>query len=191
MTTVPGTPNLQLHPFASSEALDFYWTLPTNQGDSAVNTYTLRCASIPFSTIVSAPNTHAKVSNLTNGQDYAFEIAATNVNGTGRYIPFQVSQPGVIPGGPMNFEYSNVGSDSVDLSWTFSTNVNEGDNRNFAIQVVPGDPAISSYYVSLYNSQFSTTITGLASASYTFNLHSINDAGWSLASAVNVDLGFA
>jgi len=172
-------PIVRLNPVASANALQFYWDLPADSGSSQISNYQLICSSIGFSAMVNAASTYASVGGLTNGQNYTFQVAASNINGTGPYTAFKISQPGLLPGGPRNLSLSTINSSTVNLYWNFSTNINEGGNQYFAVNVIPSYSTLSSYYISVYPDQRSKNITGLPSSFYTFKLYSINDAGWS------------
>lgn len=191
MTTVPTVPRIQINPVATNNALDFYWAPPANNGGSLISSYQLQCTTFPFNVSIDATSTYFRVSGLAGGQNYNFLLAATNYIGTGPYVNFILAQPGVLPGGPRNFTVSTVNESTVNLVWTFSTNVNEGENRYFAVNVIPESSTLSSYYQGIYENQRSYQFTNLVSSFYTFKIYSISDAGWSINNQFNVVSTFA
>lgn len=185
MSTAPFTPQLQLNPIATNGALNFTWQAPADNGGSPILSYSLLCSSIPYSTTIAVTSTYCQISSLTNSQDYTFQLAATNAIGTSPYVPFYIAQPGVLPGGPRNFTISGVDPSTVNLTWTFSTNVDECVNKSFVVYVQPQESTISSYYQGIYQDQRSYQITSLQPAHYLFRLYSVNDAGWSIDNQFN------
>lgn len=185
MSTAPTAPRLQLNPIATINTLNFTWLAPADNGGSPILSYNLLCSSIPYSTTIAATSTYCQISSLTNRQDYTFQLAATNAIGTSPYVPFYIAQPGVLPGGPRNFAVSVVDTSTVNLTWTFSTNVAEGQNKHFVVYVQPQSSTISSYYQGIYQDQNSYQITNLSTIPYLFKLYSVSDAGWSVDNQFN------
>lgn len=185
MSTAPTAPRLQLNPIATYDALNFTWLAPADNGGSPILSYTLLCSSISYSTTIAATSTYCQISSLTNRQNYTFQLAANNAIGSSAYVPFYIAQPGVVPGGPRNFTLSGVDTSTVNLTWTFSTNVAEGQNKSFVVYVQPQSSTISSYYQGVYQDQRSYQITNLQPAPYTFKLYSVTDAGWSVDNQFN------
>jgi len=189
MSTVPGAAELKINPVASNGALQFYWTAPTNNGGSQISSYNLICSSIAHDASVNAASTYCKVTGLTNGQNYTFQLAATNTVGTGAYRQFMIAQPGVLPGGPTSIGVSTINSTTANVVWAFSTNTNEGLNNYFIVTVVPSTltSTLSSFYIPVYQDQRSQLITNLSSPHvYTIIVQSVDDAGWSYPSLSSI-----
>jgi hypothetical protein len=92
------------------------WTAPSNQGGSAISSYTVTPyigATAQTATTVAAPATSKTITGLTNGADYTFKVTATNADGTGPasgasatvtpdITVFDFAEPGTIDGGDTN-----------------------------------------------------------------------------------------
>ena len=187
--SVPDRPNIQLRPWASLNTLEFYWSQPLS--GAPISSYMLLCSSIPYSTIIGSSTNYAKVSTLTNTQDYTFQLAGINQYGMGPFHQFRIVQPGTLPSGVTNLTASKSESSTVSISWNFSTNLNESGNHNFIVTAIPSSLISSSQQqVGLYATQDFVILRGLDAQPYTINVQSVNDAGWSQSPvSTTVNLG--
>jgi hypothetical protein len=188
--SLPGLPVLNYRVLASANTLEFWWQPPINDGGKQINKYTLLCSSIPYSTVFHLSTFHAKVSSLTNSQNYTFQIAASNSIGTGPFNPYPIVQPGNRSAGVTNLAVSTINETTVNVVWSFSNKENEGTNKFFAISVYPStsSASVSSFMIAAYADQRSQLITNLSTMYYNFVVQSINDAGYSLANVSSFHL---
>jgi len=189
--SLPGLPRLNYRVKATSNALEFWWQAPLNDGGKAITGYNLWCSSIPYSTIIGSSTFYAKASSLTNSQEYVFQLAAINTVGTGAFTNYEIAQPGIISqSGVTNLTVASNNSSTATVSWTFSNGVNEATNKFFAITMYPSSPnaTISTFRVAAYANQRSALISGLSTTYYTFMVQTINDAGWSFPNVSTLTL---
>lgn len=185
MATVPGVPTIRRNPVASANKLEFYWQAPQNNGNSPINSYTLLCSSISYSTILGPQNFYAVVSSLTNQTNYTFQLAATNAIGTGAYVPFTTVQPGNPSAGPSNVQVSSLNLSTAIITWNFSTNTNESNITWFKVAMIPQPEAHSTIRLAVYPTQRSTIITNISSyTNYNFQVQAISPAGYDAANAL-------
>ena len=179
--SLPGLPRLNYRVKATSNALEFWWQAPLNDGGKAITGYNLWCSSIPYSTIIGSSTFYAKASSLTNSQDYVFQLAAINTVGTGAFTNYEIAQPGIISQtGVTSLSVVSNSRSTATVSWTFSNGANEATNKYFAITMFPSSPnaTMSTFKVAAYANQRSAVISGLSTNYYTFLVQSINDAGY-------------
>ena len=170
----PAKPNIQIHPWAFPNSLQFNWTPSPN-----VSSYTLICSSIEFSQSYNSSTFTALVSDLNNNQDYTFQLATSNSTAISKYIPFLTVEPGYPSQGATNIVASTVNSTTALVSWSYSTNVNECRARYFAVSAVPSTVSLSTYVYIAYPDQRSFQILNLEpTMSYTFLVQAITDAAW-------------
>jgi hypothetical protein len=179
MTSVPGSPILNNRVKASLNTLDFFWQPPTNNGGLAITNYRLKCPEISYDTTFTSNTFHARVSSLTNTQDYVFQVAAINSVGEGPYSVFPVAQPGKLSDGVTNLAVELVNDVNAAVSWNFQNKVDEATNKFFALNVYPS-VLLSSFRIPLYPTEHSYLVSNLStSMNYRFSVQPINDAGWS------------
>ena len=99
--SVPGIPLIQYRAVASNEALEFWWDPPITGNYSSITSYILLCSTInnseALSTIIynyGPSSFYEKVTNLTNRNEYGFQLAASNAYGNGPYAAFRLAQIG-------------------------------------------------------------------------------------------------
>lgn len=97
----PGTPTGLTSTFNSTQ-ISLSWTEPTNNGGSAITSYTLQRATDSNFTnnLVTTTNittTSTTVTGLTNGTLYFFRVAAVNVAGQGDYSSSVSQTPNIVP----------------------------------------------------------------------------------------------
>jgi hypothetical protein len=180
--SAPGPPRVNGRVKASLSTLEFWWTPPINDGGFIISNYILLCSSIPYSTIINGSTTYAKVSTLTNTQDYTFQVAAQNNVGIGPLSIFPIAQPGAPSAtGVMGLTATSNNASTATVSWSFTNNLNEGRNKYFALTVIPSTitASISTFRLALYANQRSHLVSNLSTMNYTFLVQSINDAAYS------------
>lgn len=180
--SAPGPPRVNRRVKASLSTLEFWWTPPVSDGGFIITNYILYCSSIPYSTITNSSTTYAKVSTLTNTQDYTFQVAAQNNVGIGPLSIFPIAQPGAPSAtGVTGLTATSNNASTATVSWSFSNAVNEGRNKFFSLTVIPSTTTatISTFKVALYPDQRSHFLTNLSTMNYTFLVQSINDAAYS------------
>jgi len=146
----------------------------------------LWCSSASISTVTDPSTYYTKVSSLTNGQDYTFQLRASNQNGYGPYAPFRTVQPGSIPGGVTGVGVSTINASTVNVVWNFSTNTGEAATKWFLITGVPSTlsgGSISTIVKSVRGTERARGIQNISSANYTFIVQAINDAGYAFPNA--------
>jgi hypothetical protein len=87
--TVPGAPTIGT-PTAGDGSATVRWSAPTTDGGSAITGYKVRTfangtALTPDTDVAGANATQTTIPGLTNGTDYAFEVAAVNSVGMGSF----------------------------------------------------------------------------------------------------------
>ena len=183
--SAPGQPRVNQRVKASLSTLEFWWLPPLSDGGFIISNYVLLCSSIPYSTIINGSTTYAKVSSLTNTQDYTFQVAAQNRIGVGPLSVFPIAQPGLpSANGLTNLTVTSDNASTATVSWSFSNNVNEATNKYFSLTIIPSSTSasISTFKMAIYGNQRSQFVSNLSTMLYTFLVQSINDAGWSYPS---------
>jgi len=105
--TVPAAPIIGSSTVGDASAT-VRWTAPTTDGGSAITGYLVRVldgtgAQVGALHPAGATATGLVVDGLTNGAGYQFQVAATNVIGTGPNSPLSaVVVPATVPGAPVN-----------------------------------------------------------------------------------------
>ncbi len=99
--TVPGAPT-GVSATAGNTSAAVSWTAPTNDGGSAITSYTVTpfigsTAQTPVTVTGSPPATSTTVTGLTNGTAYTFTVSATNATGAG---PASAASNAVTPSAP-------------------------------------------------------------------------------------------
>jgi hypothetical protein len=183
--TIPSAPTNVTATEGNTQAI-VNWTASTNNGGSAITSYTVTSSPGNFqatTTNVSTTTITATVTGLTNGIAYTFTVVASNDAG-----PSSASSPAstpvtpkTLPNAPTNVTAS-AGNAQAIINWTAPTN--------------NGGSAITSYTVTSSPSGLTTTtangssttatVTGLTNGiAYTFTVVATNAVGNSTASAVS------
>ena len=180
MATPPSIPQIRSIPLASLSTLEFWWQAPRIDGNAPIVSYSLLCSSISYSTIIGPSSFYAMVSPLINGNDYEFQLAATNTAGTSSYVPFKSSQPGILAAGVTSISVTEETNTMVNVAWSINNNLNESIIRSFVITGTPSDLSISSVRLAAYPNQRNIIVDNISySMPYTFYAQAVNDAGWS------------
>ncbi len=167
-STPPSAPTNVIATATNSQAT-VSWIPPSDNGGSPITSYTITpyigtVAQSPV--IVSGSNltASANVTGLTNGQTYAFEVAATNSIGTGSQSQLSNS---VVPDPPPNEYFPMTPTRIVDTrvnSGYFGSNNTLGPNSTFSVDLsgnysIPTNATAVSVNVTVTNTTSSGYLT--------------------------------
>jgi parallel beta-helix repeat protein len=142
------------------------WTPPAFDGGAAIDYYIVYQDGIDVAHPAINPKT---ITGLTNGQSYAFTVAAHNSVGTGPQCNTVPTTPLTIPGTP-NGLFASSGNGQVSLSWSPPSS-NGGATIDYYIVFQNGIDIFHSTAVS-------TNVTGLTNwQSYNFTVAANNSVG--------------
>lgn len=151
----PGAPTA-VSAIAGNQQAVVSWTAPVSTGNSPITSYTIYVYNSDTSALlgsvtgISPTSTSAAVTGLINGNNYDFQVSATNIAGEGsQSTPSNIITPNSVPDAPTGVTASPSNSDAL-VSWTapFSE----------------GSP-ITSYTVYIYNATTSAlvgSVTGIS-----------------------------
>jgi hypothetical protein len=176
--SAPSIPIIQPQTWASLSSITFYWAPPASVGGSAITSYTLLCSTIPYSTVIGPSTYNIQISSLTNNVDFVFQIAASNSNGTSPYAKFNLAQAGAPAAGASSVAVSTTDVSTVNVTWSYSTNVNESKAQFFGISILPSTGTTSTVIAVAYANERNKYITNLSTNNYTFLVQAITGAGW-------------
>ena len=172
-------PRIFIRPRAEYTAVEVWWREPLNNGGYDIAHYTISCLDQTFSPLTLAyPATNCYITGLTSLTAYTFQIVAVNTNGdTSTEAVFRTVKTDVRPAKPATGSAGTMYTDgSVVISWTPTTNTT---CVGYAIILEPvgGGTLVKA---SAYSDSSSLYVTGLTPTnSYTCNIYTVNDAGWS------------
>ena len=184
---IPGAPT-GLSATAGNAEVDLAWTLPTNTSEiDAVQVRWKATVDLPFddardkwTDLPSADATSHKVTGLTNGTGYTFQVRATNSAGngdpaTGAATPR--APPLVTPGAPTNLS-TVPGDTEVVVLWTLPTNTSQIDSVELRHKVKTDPDTGWSAWSSLAGTAERSRVTGLVNGTdYLFEVRAVNTAG--------------
>ena len=162
------------------------WTIPSNNGGSAIIDYTVTpSGSATPVTVSGATANSALVTGLTNGTPYTFTVHARNgfftSSESAASTPVTPNNAPIAPGPPTNTSAAG-GNASATVTWTIPASNGGGAIDTYTVKSTPGNftatvsgPAASS-----------ATVSGLTNGtSYTFTVHAHNIAGNSVESTAS------
>ena len=184
---VPGAPT-RLSATAGDTEVDLGWTLPTNT--SEIDTVQVRwkaTVDLPFddardkwTDLPSSDASNHKVTGLTNGTGYTFEVRATNSAGSGEPATGAATPrapPLVAPGPPTNLS-TVPGDTEVVVLWTPPTNTSRIDSVELRHKVKTAPDTGWSEWSSLAGTAERSRVTGLVNGTdYLFEVRAVNAAG--------------
>lgn len=196
MASVPSAPVVTPLVRSSPGVLEFWWGPPDTPNGTITN-YTLTCTDsgsepTPGPFTITAPASYYQVSGLTDNQEYAFELTATNdVPLTSAAAQFLPTAPGVPSSSPTGTTAVQVGNTAASVSWTPpATQPNTIDY--YMITAQPKEPLVPVYRYSQYGDQTSQTVPNLnfLETGYAFNTRAYSTPGWSDPSANTATIGY-
>jgi hypothetical protein len=185
-----------IRPKARDTTLEFWWGYPVSDGGATISSYTLSCADPSISQSVGASTFYNKVSSLTNGTNYTFQIVADDsTNVSSAPVTFRTVAPGSKPSSALSSVAVATGSGQVAVSWQPPTSNATPPVGWYVIRSVSSSPSDPVIKVDTYNYQSTAIISSLNTASmYSFNVYAVNDPGYSAAASTlsispNISLG--
>jgi parallel beta-helix repeat protein len=177
--SVPGVPT-GLTATSGDAQVSLSWTAPTSDGNASIVYYIVYQNGID---VVHPATNSTTITGLTNGQSYAFTVAAHNSVGNGTQTAGVSSTPNTsasVPGAPTGLNVT-PGDSLASLSWA-APGSNGSATIDYYLVYVNG-VALANHYTSV-----STTITGLTNGQqYTFTIAAHNSVGiGSPSSAVTI-----
>lgn len=154
-----------------------YWNNDPRQGVAPLQGYVLSCPQIPIQLTYPASTNYAVISsNIEMATDYSFSLRAFNLSGLGPPSNYLNTQTGLIPGGASNVAAALLDQSTVNVTWTFSTNVDEAKTKWFVIKAISDTNTILK---SVHGTERQRAITVPQSATYTITVQAVNDVGYS------------
>jgi hypothetical protein len=156
--------------------LSVAFTAPTNNGGSAITTYTARCVSSNGGVFGSATGAASPISvpSLTNGKTYTCAVAATNAIGEGSASAASAAMNAGAPLAPTNVT-ATAGAGQATVSWTAPSGNGSGVTGYTINAFIGFTPAGSQTFNSTATTQ---NFTGLTSGqTYRFSVSAINARG--------------
>ena len=195
--TAPDPPTNPVATAVSPTQVNLFWTPPTNNGGSGINTYKIeyKVGSGNYLVLIGAtsgPVTDYSHTGLTTGTAYTYRISATNNFGTSNPSVEVSATPtssstGTLPGAPQNLVGVAASPTQANLSWNPPTN-----NGGYPITGYKIDYRVSSgSYTTLVSNTASTTTTyshtGLVTNQvYVYRIYSITSFGTGTVSSNEV-----
>lgn len=166
--TVPGTPNNLIVTPADGQVL-LSWTIPDDDGGATIDQYVIFQDGLD---VAQSPITSITISNLTNGQNYHFTVAAHNEAGLGFPTTAVMAIPNAkdtIPGDPHDLIVTPMNG-QVSLTWSAPNN-NGGASIDYYIVYQDGVDV-------LHTDEAEASIIGLANGhTYSFTIAAHNPIG--------------
>lgn len=134
----------------------------------------------------SFPPTSLVIPGLTNGVSYAFEVSATNGNGTSAFSSQSniVTPPGVLAPSAPTGAAAIAGDTQALVSWTVSASNGGSPITSYTVTSNPGGIVVTVPPPTAQSNTGSALVGGLTNGvAYTFTVHATNIAGTSAESA--------
>lgn len=170
--TAPGAP-VAVTAQARHQSAVVRWQRP-DDGGLALTRYTVTATPGGASTTVTAPNTEATVSGLTNGTAYTFAVTATNDAGTGPGGRSATVVPLVtVPDAPRQVVAGSAGNGTISVGWLPPRYAGGSALAGYTLTVQPGNRTIA-----VGATVTETDVTGLTNgALYTIAVTARNATG--------------
>jgi hypothetical protein len=159
------------------------WSAPANDGGASVTQYTIyrtgNTNSVQQVATVSGSTTSHTITGLANGQQYSYEVTATNAAGEGPASNGVSATPGDVPSAPQSLS-ADAGEGQIEFSWSAPADNGGSQVTDYRIYRVDGNSRTQITTVS----GTSYTDTGLASGQeYSYEVTAVNDVGEGQASS--------
>jgi uncharacterized repeat protein (TIGR01451 family) len=193
----PAAPGIPLHvaAVAGNAQAAVSWT--PDQVAQPVTSYTVRNSFIsvgaPLADVAVNPApgtlyppTSLVIPGLTNGVSYAFEVSASNANGTSAFSAQSntITPPGVLPPSAPTGAVALAGDTQAFVTWTVSASNGGSPITSYTVTSNPGGIVVTVPPPAFGSNTNSTLIGGLTNGTaYTFTVHATNIAGDSAESA--------
>jgi Fibronectin type III domain len=147
---VPGAPTGVSATALQASSTTVSWTAPASNGGAPITSYTVVTVQGGTTVTVSAPNSSATVTNLTDASYYQFVVYATNVIGTG---PASSPSNSIGPGSPIGLQPGAEGYRFVESKGGVDAFGDEGfygsmggQNLNAPISGIADTPSSQGYW---------------------------------------------
>jgi predicted phage tail protein len=159
------------------------WSSPSDIGGAVISDYVIQYSSNSGATWTTfadgvSSSTSATVTGLTNGTEYIFRVAATNVVGTSPYSAASTGvTPSTLPGAPTNL-VGVSGVTEVALTWGAPESSGGAVISDYVIQYSSNSGTTWTTFADGVSSSISTTVTGLTNGTeYIFRVAAKNRVG--------------
>jgi hypothetical protein len=179
--SVPSIPLIEIRPTVSNETIQFFWSPPESDGGSPITQYVL---SDGTNTYYQESGPTYIVNPLINGQDYTFTLAASNAIGIGEAATFRTVQPGNPPTYPPIISITSTPTTAF-IKWDTPFSDGGAQIKWYAVEAVPDNSYYSTIRYGALGTQRERWVSGLNPlTSYTYNVYSVNDPGYSSLNSV-------
>ena len=174
-----------IRPRARDSSIEFWWEYPASDGGATISSYTLSCADPSISQSVGPSTFYNKISSLTNGTQYAFQIVADdNTSASSAPAVYRTITPGFKASEALTPSAVAISSGTAVISWQPPTSDGNAPIGWYVVRSVSSSPSDPTRKVSAYATDRSTIISQLNTGSmYSFNVYAVNDPGYSPAAS--------
>jgi len=171
-----------IRPKARDTTLEFWWDYPASDGGATISSYTLSCADPSISQSVGPSTFYNKISSLTNGTEYTFQIVANDdTSASSAPAVYRTITPGFKASVALSTSAVATGSGKVAVSWQPPASDGNSPIGWYVVRSVSSSPSDPIIKVSAYSTDSNKTISGLNTGSmYSFNVYAVNGPGYSL-----------
>ncbi len=178
----PGIPT-DLKAIAGFEQVTLSWTVPTNNGGSAITDYVVqyRVGTNEFQTFADKKNTSTTVTitDLDPGLEYSFRVAAVNDLATGFWSYTASATPkSSVPGYVTGVWADTSITLQTTLHWKAPTYTGISDITDYTIQYKQEDAKVWTSLNDDISTNTTATVTGLTeNVTYEYRIAAVNSAG--------------
>ena len=189
-SAVPEQPTSVVATSRSDSTSVVSWSPPVSDGGSSITSYTVTSSPEAKSCTWTSGPLSCTVTGLTNGQDYAFTVVASNVNGdSAPSVASSTARPSTVPQRPTSVAAKSRSDTSARVTWLAPGFDGASPVTSYTVTSSPEDQTCT-----WTSGPLSCTVGGLARGrSYTFTVVATNENGDSPSSSpseiVTPDLG--